>query len=150
MLGSAEVKTRPLRFAFIVDPGSAEQVKAAIRLGSTLWGGRFSPIVPLFRRTPTTWRERGLPAPPAKVAVSGYLEAFDPDVLVQFSSHLPAYVVTTGRQVIKPADIWEPLRQGNSRNPAYGIGILEVLEGVFEEHFKYKPKYPVRVVLPTV
>lgn len=125
MLGSVEIKTRPLRFAFIIDRGSADQVRAAIRLGSTLWGGIYSPIVQLFRRMPATWRDHGLPAPPAKAVVSGYLEAFDPDVLVQLSSHLPAYVSTTGRQVITPADIWEQVRQGNSRNPAYGIGILD-------------------------
>ncbi|MGV3518726.1 hypothetical protein [Luteitalea sp.] len=150
MLGSAEIKTRPLRFAFIVEPGSADQVRAAIRLGSTLWGGVFSPIVPLFRRMPATWRDHGRPAPPAKAVVEGYLDAFDPDVLVQFTSHLPAYVSTTGRHVLKPEDIWEPLRKGNSRNPAYGIGLLEVLDGVFEEHFKYRAKYPVRVVLPAI
>ncbi len=150
MLGNVAIKARPLRFAYLIDPGSASQARAAIRLASTLWGGALGPIVQLFRRMPVTWRDHGLPAPPAKSVVLGYLEAFDPDFLIQFSDAVPAFVTATGRTVIKPSEVWQPLRQGLSRSPTYGIGILEVLEGVFDEHFKYTPRFPVKVVLPSI
>ncbi len=47
MLGTVDIKLRPLRFAFLVEPGSAEekQAREAIRLAS--------------RRVPTTgWTQR--------------------------------------------------------------------------------------------
>ena len=45
MLGTVDIKLRPLRFAFLVEPGNAKQAREAIRLAS--------------RRVPTTgWTQR--------------------------------------------------------------------------------------------
>jgi hypothetical protein len=84
MFGSIEVKTRPIKLAYLVDPGNSDHVREAIRLSSTLWGGAYFPIIALYKRMPRTWKDF-LKAPPAKSVILGYLEAFDPDVLVQFS-----------------------------------------------------------------
>jgi hypothetical protein len=46
MLGTVDIKLRPLRFAFLVDPGNPQQTREAIRLASTLWGGAYCPIIP--------------------------------------------------------------------------------------------------------
>lgn len=54
MLGTVDIKLRPLRFAFLVDPGDAKQAREAIRLASTLWGGAYCPIIPLYKRMPKT------------------------------------------------------------------------------------------------
>lgn len=35
---SVEIKTRPIRLAFLADPNNSEQVGEAVRLSSTLWG----------------------------------------------------------------------------------------------------------------
>lgn len=49
MLGSADIKVRPLKLALMVDPNSAMQVREAIRLASTQWGGMFFPIIPVHK-----------------------------------------------------------------------------------------------------
>ena len=94
MLGTVDIKLRPLRFAFLVDPGSAQQAREAIRLASTLWGGVYCPIIQLHRRMPKTWKDP-IRVPPARSVVLGNLDAFDPDVLVQLSVQVPAYVTDT-------------------------------------------------------
>ena len=52
---SVEIKTRPIRLAFLVDPNNSEQVGEAIRLSSTLWGGACFPVIELYERIPVLW-----------------------------------------------------------------------------------------------
>lgn len=150
MLGYADVKVRPLKLALMVDPNSARQVREAIRLASTQWGGMFFPIVPVHKRMPASWRDRPLKAPPADEVVKGYLDAFDPDILVQFGGELPKYVLDSKLKVLKPENFWSGGRDRNSIEPAYGIGVLDVLLDIFREHFKFKAKYPLKTIVPVI
>jgi hypothetical protein len=147
MIGSIDIKTRPLKLAFLVDSNSGTQVRAAIRLASTLWGGSYFPIIPLHKRMPATWRDKPFKAPPAKNVILGYIDGFDPDVLVQFSTALPECIHETGLRVIKPEEVWETLDEGRF-SPKFGLGIFEILREVYDENFKFKAKYPVSVILP--
>lgn len=150
MFGSIDVRTRPIRIAYLVDPNNAEQVRGAIRLSATLWGGVYFPIIQLHKRMPATWREKPLKAPAAERVIQGYIDAFDPDVLVQFASDLPPYIANRRLQIVRPEEIWQPLAADKSVSPKYGIGIFEILKDLFDKHFKYKAKYPMKVVFPTI
>ena len=141
MLGTIDIKLRPLRFAFLVDPGNAQQVREAIRLASTIWGGAYCPIITLHKRMPKTWRDP-IKVPPAKSVVLGNLDAFDPDVLVQLSVQVPAYVTDTKRRIIAPQDVWRTLDDRVAWSPQWGIGVFELFDAMFQEFFKYKAKYP--------
>jgi hypothetical protein len=150
MFGSIDIKTRPLKLAFLVDPNNAKQVREAIRLSSTLWGGDYFPIITLHKRMPLTWREGPLKAPTAKSVILGYIEAFDPDVLVQLSKEIPSYISDVGLEIIKPDEIWQPLDENRNLSPKFGIGIFELLTEIFEQNFKFKAKYPIEVVFPQI
>jgi hypothetical protein len=149
MLGNVDIKVRPLKLAYFVDPNKKEHVREAIRLSSTLWGGAHFPIIPVHKRTPKTWKDP-VKAPQAKKVIFGYLDAFDPDILVQFSKGTPDIIANLGLGVIKPDDVWQDLAQERYLSPKFGIGIFELLQDIFEEHFRYKPKYPVKVLLPKI
>lgn len=97
MLGSADIKVRPLKLALMVDPNSATQVREAIRLACTQWGGAFFPIIPMHKRMPASWRDGQSKPPPAQSVVKGYLDGFDPDILVQFRKELPKYILEPPR-----------------------------------------------------
>lgn len=148
MFGSIEIKSRPLRLAYLVDPNDSKQVRTAIQLSSTLWGGATFPIIPLWKRMPKSWMERPLKSPPAEKVILGYLDAFDPDILVRISSAVPDLITATGRRIVGPDEIWGNLESRRRGMPHFGIGIFEILQDVFDKHFKYTPKYPVRVVFP--
>jgi hypothetical protein len=147
MFGTIDTKVRPIKLAYLVEPDSAEQVRNAIRLSSSLWGGMYFPILPLYKRMPATWRDKPLKAPPAKNVILGYLEAFDPDILVQLSGSVPDFIAKAGVEIIRPEEIWGSLNEG-SLSPQFGIGIFELLSDVFDKYFKYKRKYPVKVLMP--
>src|ERR1039457_2148622 len=148
MIGSIKIKTRPLRLAYLVDPNNSQQIREAIRLISSLWGGSYFPILALYKRMPPTWADKPFKRQLAESVIFGYLEAFDPDVLVQLSKGVPPFVTASGRKTIKGSEIWDVLESHGSLAPRFGIGIFELLEDVFEKYFRYKAKYPVRVVLP--
>ncbi len=57
---SVEIKTRPIRLVFLVDPNNSNQAGKAVRLSSTLWGGAYFPIIELHKRIPSAWKEKKL------------------------------------------------------------------------------------------
>jgi hypothetical protein len=148
MFGSVEIKSRPLRLTYLVDPNEPKQVREAIRLSSALWGGSTFPIVPVYKQMPPTWKDKPLPAPSARHVISGYVEAFDPDIIVQYSKSVPDFVRKTGRKIIGPDDVWGDPALERRLPRRLGIGIFEILDDVFEKHFRFRAKYPVRIVVP--
>lgn len=148
MRGTVEIKVRPTKLAFLVDPNSATQVREAIRLASSLWGGMHFPILPMHKRMPASWREPHIRTPSASDVACGYIDAFDPDVLVQLSRNVPSYIADTRIPIVKPADIWNTDRSKDE--PSHGIGVYSLLNAIFTECFKYKPRYPVKVRIPEI
>lgn len=148
--GNLNVKIRPIKIAFLVRPNDAKQVREAIQISSTLWGGAYCPIIPLHKNMPKTWKDGPLKAPKAKDVILGYIEAFDPDVLVQFTNDVPQYIKDLKLEIIKPKEIWESVTDEDRRSfsPKNGIGLFEIFNEIFEEHFKYKAKYPIKVISP--
>ncbi len=150
MFGTIDIKSRPLKLAYIVDPNNAQQVRDAIRLSSTLWGGDYFPIIPLHKRMPATWRDKPFKSPSAKNVILGYIEAFDPDVFVQFSKGMPQYISDLGLKIIKPDEIWKISDEEKNLSPKFGLGIFELLDEIFEQYFKFKMKYPIEIIFPKI
>lgn len=74
MLGTLQVKSRPLRFGLLVDLNKQSTIERAIALNSTLWGGFYNPLIPVFGRTPRRWTDKPFPNPPPRGILSGYLD----------------------------------------------------------------------------
>ena len=99
---------------------------------------------------PASWRDGGVKAPPAESVVKGYIDGFDPDILVQFGNELPKYILDLKLKVLKPEDFWSGGRDRDAIEPAYGIGVLDLLLDIYREHFKFKAKYPVKAIVPVI
>lgn len=149
MLGTVNIKVRPLRMAMLVDPNSALQVREAIRLASSLWGGTYFPIIPVHKRMPNSWRNGPLKAPLAKEVVLGLIDAFDPDMLVQFAASLPDYIADTRLKVVKPEELWGEA-DDESADPTTGIGAMDVLVDLYCECFKYQARRPYKALIPVL
>lgn len=148
MFGTVDIKTRPLRIAYLIDPNNSKQAREAIRLSSTLWGGDYFPIISLHKRMPATWREKPLRAPTAKSVILGYIEAYDPDILIQFSKDVPKYITDLGLKIVMPEEVWRILDEDRHLSPQFGLGIFELLDDIFDESFKFKMKYPLEIIFP--
>lgn len=151
MFGTIDIKVRPLRLAFLVDPRSTDSLREAIQINSTLWGGAYNPIIPLYKKSPPAWQDKPLRAPKAENVIKGYLDAFDPDILIRCGTDLPLYLTTFGLKVVGSGEIWERFRhEKRTATPRYGIGVFELLEEIFSKHFRYKEKFPIRIIIPKI
>jgi RHS repeat-associated protein len=90
---------------------------------------------------PSAWEDKPIAPPSAKKVIQGYLDAFDPDAIVQFSTTLPTFIGETGIEIIKPHDIWRPLAERNL-SPQCGIGIFEVTVSGLND-FLFREYHPV-------
>lgn len=151
MFGSITLQVRPLRLASLVDPRNGQSIREAIQINSTLWGGIYNPIIPIYKRMPPAWREKPFSAPKAESVIKGYIDAFDPDILVQYTRELPKYITDLGLEIIKFSEIWEYTQKDKEALvPKFGIGIFELLNLIFDEHFRYKERFPTKVVIPQI
>lgn len=147
-IGSVTQKLRPLRIAFLVNPAKRVDVLKAVELSSVFWGGVFNPIVPCFKgRLPANWsRNNHLPARRPREITDGYIEGFDPDIIVPISDGLDDNYSVGNRDVATASELLgKMLRSGT---PDIGIGAIELVHHLIDKEFKYVRREPASFVLP--
>jgi hypothetical protein len=143
--GMITIRVRPLRVGFLVDPADRAGLQRAIELGSFLWGGSYNPIIPAYRRTPAKWEPRRFkPLPPPSEIVEGYLDGFDPDLVVPVGICENREFQIGNREIVSADELIGELK--DSAAPQYGIGIIEILNDVIEKELKYKRNDDLQVV----
>jgi hypothetical protein len=149
MFGNIKLKCRPLRLAFLIPPDKAA-LRKAIQINSTLWGGTYNPIIPLYAQSPKAWRLYPGQKIAMKDRVAGYIRAFDPDILVDCTGgKLPTYVADLGRSIISIDDIWSNFYSDQRDGaPRYGVGIFELMHGIYKEYFEVVRRFPSKAVFP--
>jgi hypothetical protein len=146
--GSVKITLRPLRLAFLVRPTEEHAVNAAVETASFLWGGAFSPIIPVYGKLPKFWGRDLGQGPSANSVVEGYLDAFDPDFVVTVGSLESQDLKFAHRHVIKCSEIVTGIEDDNT--PAFGVGMVEVLQGFGDREFKFLRQHPVSISLPEI
>lgn len=150
MLGTLDIKVRPLKFALLVEPGNSIQLLDAMRTACSFWGGSNFPIIPMHRRKPRRWKNEHERGPSAKEMILGLIDAYDPDKLIQFCNWTPEYLRGTGRELLDARELWKISEYSHPYRPKYGIGVYQLLNDIFEEEFKYRKKYPTKVSIPAI
>jgi hypothetical protein len=79
----ATVRVRPLRLAFLVEPNDKGALQRVFEINTALWGGIFNFVIPLFKLVPERYREQHFKTIPAVEMLKGFVEAFQPDYLVE-------------------------------------------------------------------
>jgi hypothetical protein len=150
MRGTTRIRVRPVKLALMVDPNNTSQVREAIRLACSLWGGEYFPIITVHKRAPSSWRDGPLKVPDPADVVKGYLQGFDPDFIIQFGKDLPQYILDLRIDVVTATEFWTSRSETKSTDPTHGIGVLQVLVDIYNKNFKFKAKYPVSVTIPVL
>jgi len=154
-------RLRPLRFGFLVRPNDSGSLLKSIELNTCLWGGRFNPIIPVFKRIPVGWgddllerhpeiskqlsgrakRRLKRSRTPATQVLRGYIDAFEPDYLVEMQPGLAEGTGFPERQVLRPQDIL-PTKQGLTRDLRVGTSVLPLYQKLYERDFRFVQKKP--------
>ena len=140
-----DVKLRPLKLAFLVNPRDRAAILQAIEINTFLWGGMFNPIIPAFERTTKALQEHPFKSPPIKKIIEGYLDAYDPDYVVPLGKCSDRTFEIGNRKSIVASDIMSSVEKDGI--PNYGVGIFEILQYFINKELKFIRRKPLNIQL---
>ena len=140
--GTIDIRLRPIKLAFLVEPNDRKAIFEAIQISSFLWGGIYNPIIPVFSRTPAVWKKGDLISHyTGKEILEGYLETFNPDYVVPLGRCTKKKLDLRNREVISASDVLSEVEKDGT--PKYGVGLFEILSNFYDKELKYKRRKPI-------
>lgn len=134
-IGTLTQKLRPVRIAFLVNPVDQETVKKAIQINTLLWGGMFNPLIPCYKRLPKMWSYQGIKNETALSVIKGYIDAFDPDYIVNLSKYDADSLDIKKEKLIQAQNILDSFKKDFA--PSVGVGIFEVLDKFIYDELRF-------------
>jgi hypothetical protein len=142
---TGSVSIRPVRIGFLMPTNDLGVVSRIARLSSCLWGGRYNVMIPFFETGGERWvryhTEGGL-----NVA-RGYVNFFEPDILVESSPGMAELLgwhsenqISELPRVVSLDGFYKKDFRGRTEFAA-GIDILEVMQHLFNDEYKYERRY---------
>ena len=139
-------KLRPTRIGFLVRPSDRASIRKIMRINACLWGGLYNPIIPVFRRPPSAWKNSFLPHEKITEIITGYIRFFEPDVYVESERGL---IEKAGLSNIKIRgyeanvctldEFFENKYRAQSQ-PKFGLSIRELIADIYEKERKFELK----------
>lgn len=142
---SLSLRLRPIRFAFLVRPDDAKRTLEIFRINTCLWGGKYNPIIPFFKRLPPWWGRRGFRFENAKQIINGYLDFFEPDFLVEAEKGLADGFGFDPARVLQLTAL---LPRDNERDrEKYGFAVHDLYKDLFQKIFQFERRHDSKIVL---
>ena len=138
-------------------PNDNAAIRRFIRICSCMWGGIYNPIIPVFRNTPKEWRSDSRRPLRGIDVTRGYLEFFEPDILVEARDGNAARAGISSNQLWGSRDhiisLDELLRAEPNTDHARltrGLSIIDVYREnyVTERKFELRDRYEALLVKP--
>lgn len=145
--GTINIKLRPIKLAFLVEPADKNAILEAIQISSFLWGGIYNPIIPVFSNMPKIWKIDNLSAIyKGKEVLKGYLQAFNPDYVIPIGRCIKRKFDVGNREIIAASEIFSKINEDGT--PKYGIGLFEILSDFYNKELKFTRRKPIKFFLP--
>ena len=110
--GTVNVRLRPIKLAFLVNPNDKDSLLKAIEINTFLWGGIYNPIIPTYEQLPSNWEDLPSKDLTPQSVVLGYLDNFDPDYVVpmgECSNY--SFDIGNRRKIDDVEEILEPVKE---------------------------------------
>lgn len=138
----ARLKLRPTRIGFLVHPSDKKSLMNIFQINTSLWGGVFNPIIPVFSRPPECWARDHKTSRSYSVS-KGYLRYFEPDVFVEAESGLaekvelpPEFREKFHHKIVALKNFWDNKERGVS-GPSLGLSISDILRESYDTERKF-------------
>lgn len=144
---SLDMRLRPLRIGFLVDPNDPDAVRRVVRLAACLWGGTACPLIPVMDDIPEPWRLHAGTHAGVRTAADvthAFLRFFEPDVFVETrTGQMAATIGDTGEFSISDDRVWDLsdlLAADANENfvTPIGVGMDDVYNHLFETTYQFK------------
>ena len=141
---SVSLRLRPIRYAFLVRPDDAKRTLEIFRINTCLWGGKYNPIIPFFKRLPPWWERKGYWFENAKQVVNGYLDFFEPDFIVEAEKGLAEDLGFDPERILKLADLL--VRDGERDREKYGFSVYDLYGELYRKEFQFEQRHKHNIV----
>lgn len=132
---NVNIRLRPIRFAFLVRPDDKKHTLEIFRINTCLWGGKYNPIIPFFKRLPPWWERKGYRFENAKQIINGYLDFFEPDFIVEAEKGLADELGFDPIRVLQLTDLLECDHENGSEK--YGLSVDDLYSDLYEKEFQF-------------
>ncbi len=149
---SANIRLRPTRIGFLVEPNDMRSIKRIMQMNACLWGGALNPIIPVYQTPPREWRADKHEQVRGLSVAKGYIEFFEPDIYVEAQKGLLEKLGLKGIRTNYSIDhhvctLNEFLINDEHRSfsePAFGLTITDVFSHLYktEQRFELRDKRP--------
>lgn len=136
---SAQVRLRPVRFAFLVRPSDSKRLLEILRINTCLWGGKFNPIIPFFRQVPTWWDRHGHCFDTARQIINGYLDNYEPDFLVEAEHGLANGLGFNSERVLQLSEVL--MCAGDRDRKGNGLSTLDLYKELYRKEFQFERRH---------
>ncbi len=144
----ATVRVRPLRFAFVIEPKDKAGLQRIFEVNSSLWGGVFNFIIPLFKQVPQRYREKYFKTIPARAMLKGLVEAFQPDYLVELRPGAAAGygIAFPDKRILAIGDLNARDERGRCK---IGVDLRSICDDLYRTSFRFVQRHPPDVIIPS-
>ena len=139
------IRLRPIRFVFLVRPDDKKRTLDIFRINTCLWGGKYNPVIPFFRRLPTWWERKGSRFENANQVINGYLDFFEPDFIVEAEKGLASGLGFDPKRVLQLTDLLEGYGERDSEK--YGLSVSDLYSHLYREEFQFVHRHKHNIVL---
>jgi hypothetical protein len=145
---NVNIRLRPIRFAFLVRPNDRKRILDIFHINTCLWGGKYNPVIPFFKKLPSWWERKGYRFENAKQVINGYLDFFEPDFIVEAEKKLAEGLGFESERVLQLADFLE--RDGERDWDKYGLSVNNLYRYLYTKEFQFvrRHKYNIIYVKP--
>lgn len=149
MLVGVNQKVAPIKFGFLIKPNSKNRLKIISESAFFLWNGIYSPIIPIYKKLPRSFKEKYDINISVLDYYKGILNNFSPDLIIYDDNldvdFLNKFINNT--PLLKLSDFNSKLYKGKSE---YGIDIIEIIQNLIEKEFKYQRNDNLNIAIQNV
>jgi hypothetical protein len=133
------VRLRPVRFAFLVQPDDRKVTNEIFSVNTSLWGGRYNPIVPMLKEVPTWWDRHNHRFETAEQIVNGYLDFFEPDFIVEGEPGLGDGLGFHRDRVLQLSDLLKT--EGERGWDRHGQGVFDLYKDLYRKEYQFTRRH---------
>ena len=150
---SGVVRLRPARIALLVSPRDKAAVVKFMRICACMWGGKYNPIIPVFRKPPKAWAAE-FPGDMTGLEIArGYIQFFEPDAFVEAQPGLLEKVglgslrgYISGERVLTLDELLAPEPHKDWAALHLGLPVTDCLRDIYQTEKRFQQRDPFAAV----
>lgn len=138
-----DIKLRPIRFVFLVKPNDKKNILKIFQINTSLWGGKFNPIVPFFKQVPKWWSTHEHLKNNAQQIINDYLDFFEPDFIVEAEKGLADDINFDKKRILLLDNL---LHEDKYTGNKYGLNVNDLYIHLYEKKYQFERRHKVDIV----